>query len=94
MQVLHTQAGMCLESGPLRQKIDNFFPDFMTSPHVFKHNKWVCKSPDLPSPATEKRSQFWKVPVWRDMATMLHVKWGGEFWCCACLRDHWPWLML
>lgn len=28
------------------------------------------------------------------MATMLQVKWGGEFWCCACLRDHWPRLML
>lgn len=28
------------------------------------------------------------------MAPMLHVKWGGEFWCCACLWDHRPGLML
>lgn len=75
----------------------------MTSPHVFKYNRWYfcCTVSPLRHPPPKKMFPVLTLDVkegsdgqQRDMATVLVVKWGGEFWCCACLRDHRPRLTL
>lgn len=65
----------------------------MTSPHVFIYNRGFFSS------AVSPLRQFPVLTIdvkegsdgqQRDMATVLDVKRGGEFWCCACLRAHRP----